>query len=218
MRVAPLLSLILSGAGLFAASGGFAQAPAGASQPRSSSDSTGVIAPQMVLVPSSNSAGCPVSLSAARQGRAAEWQAADYTQPDGWVTFPGQRSPSSAHTPPTGQGLEVRLGGWRGQAVVAATVVVHGWSGPGSVLLGVSDSKTTGPARGRREAAKSFHLQSGADDAGLTHARLWTTGLTAVDWLEVTQLTYADGAEWHSGSSQHCHVTPSLLELVATSR
>jgi hypothetical protein len=87
--------------------------------------------------------------------------------------------------------------------ILSASVTVHGLSSSNRYLPvdKGSDENTT----------QTFDL-GGA--AGLTDTEILVTKMLFVNWVEVTELRYANGSEWHASSEQQCRVVPSKLRLV----
>ena len=53
-------------------------------------------------------------------------------------------------------------------------------------------------------------------DSPLLHSSVWTKKMTAINWVELTRLEYADGTTWQASPQSHCSAAPSLFVLVGS--
>ncbi len=98
--------------------------------------------------------------------------------------------------------------------IVSAEVEVHGTSPRGRLLPLQSASFQETVA----DAVRRVHLDASvAADQTATH-RVNAGQLTSVQWLNVVELRYADGSQWHASGGQQCRVEPNPLLRVASDR
>ena len=130
---------------------------------------------------------CPVNLRASRL-------------PDGGMTRV-ESGPKAR-----GQALHLSFRPTGEQGIAQADVVLHGMSGthviPAGTMPGV-------------DATERFSVSptSGAND--LFHSVVYMRKLTAVDYVELQTITFADGSQWHASASSTCRVAPNGFQLVA---
>ncbi len=108
-----------------------------------------------------------------------------------------------------GQGLRVSLVG-AALDVLTAEITVHGMTA-GGILPAASQTQQG------REATETFELNANGG-ATLAHSSVWTKKLTAVTWVELTRLVYANGTTWQPSQASRCSAAPSLLVLVAAAQ
>jgi hypothetical protein len=84
--------------------------------------------------------------------------------------------------------------------IVSADIVVHGYP-PTTRAIPATPSAP-------KEVTESFHLAPDADQP-LLHTSVWTA-MTAIRWVELTRLDYADGTSWQSSTPRECTAAPSL--------
>ena len=131
------------------------------------------------------------------------------------VTLSATREPSgplhSVESTPTprGQGLQINFAGSTNRGIVKADILVHGVSTPGreGMIL-------TGPAPGSGYSTESIQVM-GTADAPVLHPLIWTKSMSAIGWLELTRLEYADGTVWQASAESRCIAAPSLYVPVA---
>jgi hypothetical protein len=143
--------------------------------------------PLFVMPPASVS--CPVNLSATRE-------------PGGPLHAVAKDSV------PTGQQLRINFDGATSLVIVKADIVVHGVATSHSEGMILS-----GPLGVSRKSSESFQL-AGTPSAPLVHPLLSAKDMTAVSWLELTRLEYADGKVWQASEGSRCIAAPSLYLLV----
>jgi len=130
--------------------------------------------------------GCPVGFSAQRQSAMELRYAAD-----------GQ---PMKH----GQGVKVTLVSSSEKKIVKASLVVHGVSNKRRVLPLSGD--------GREDLAEIFELALGSDHR--LRSEVWTDKVSIVQWVDLTEVQYADGTVWQATHSMRCRVAPSNFQLV----
>jgi len=106
----------------------------------------------------------------------------------------------------SGPGLKMNLAGSDASEVVRATVIVYG------------SSKQTrlAPATINPDAdmTETFELRSDAGAQSLLHSAVWLKKMSAVSWVDLTKIEYADGSVWHASSISQCRAAPSMFVLV----
>jgi hypothetical protein len=126
---------------------------------------------------------------------------------------PGGPLHSAGSAPiPLSQGIQVNFTSSADRVIVKADILVHGvrMAGREGMLL-------TGPASIRRNSTESYQVV-GTADAPLLHPLIWTREMTAINWVELTRLEYADGRVWQASAESRCIAAPSLYVLVDSAR
>jgi hypothetical protein len=93
--------------------------------------------------------------------------------------------------------------------IVSADIVVHGYP-PTVQAIPATPSAPS-------EVTQTFHLTAN-DDQPLLHSSVWTEHMTAISWVELTRLDYANGTSWQPSAAGQCRATPSLYLLVNSAR
>jgi hypothetical protein len=86
-----------------------------------------------------------------------------------------------------------------------ATLIMHGIAGA-QVIPAVGGDNA--------DASESFALTPSKPEAHLIRAVVSPGKLTGVQWLELVDVTYADGSHWHQSSNSVCRIVPNNLLLV----
>ena len=144
------------------------------------------------------SQACPVALSATRE-------------PSGPL-----HSVESTPTP-RGQGLQINFAGSTNLAIVKADILVHGVSTPGRegmILTGPAPGSGYSSVKTGRYSTESIQVVGTAGEPVL-HPLVWTKSMSAINWLELTRLEYADGTVWQASADSRCVAAPSLFVPVA---
>jgi len=151
----------------------------------------GAMHPLYVQPPASKD--CPVGLSANREPG---------------IPIQSVKGESISH----GQGLQINFTTSAGRAIVKADILVHGvkTAGPEGLLLAQQRSSN-------RNTTESFQV-AGTPAAPLLHPLIWTKSMTAISWLELTRIEYADGSVWQALAESRCVAAPSLYVLVDSAR
>ena len=102
---------------------------------------------------------------------------------------------------PHGQGLQVNFDRAQQLPIIAADLTVHGYSG-GAIALPLTVTSA-------KDLVQDFHL-TGTSERPIVESSIWTSNMTAISWIEVTRLVYADGTTWQRSSSRECVFEPSL--------
>lgn len=82
------------------------------------------------------------------------------------------------------------------KTIVAASVTAHGVAPHGELMLveqAADDSRT-----------QAFELTQGTNPAGLVWTEVRVTAMPLVRWVELNQITYADGSVWHAAEGTTC--------------
>ena len=120
------------------------------------------------------------------------------------------RSTGSSATQPS-LGFEVNFTNSAKRVLVKADILVHGTKTTGREGL-----IPAGPASVSRNSTESIQV-SGTPDAPLLHSLVLTKKMTAVSWLELTHLEYADGGVWQASAESRCIAAPNLYLPVTAS-
>ena len=135
------------------------------------------------------STGCPVGFSA--EGQAA-----------GVVRY-AKGEQAQTH----GQGLELRFDPINDpRKIVKVNITVHGVDGSARVI----------PVGGKSsdDVAELFELTAAGDNS-LRHSNVWTQRMSVIQWVDLTEVAYADGSVWLASASGRCRIEPSGFLLVA---
>ena len=141
-----------------------------------------------IVVMQASAAGCPVGFAARRA-------------PDGGLIT--VRPAVKARR----QSYDITLTPGSDHAITQALITLHGLAG-GQVV----------PAKNSAagNATESFNLTtSGSGAKPLLHSTVYTSKLTGVQWVELNELTYADGSTWHESDTAVCRIAPNGYMLVA---
>ena len=149
-----------------------------------------------VVLQTPPSANCPVSFSARR------------AQEGGLVTA----SPSAKTSQP---GYRITFSPGSAGAIAEARITLHGISGHQVIPAGKSASDSSNHGQ---DVTEHFNLSPSSGVDHLFHATIHTEKLTGVQWVELNELTYANGSSWHQSSTTTCRVAPNGYMLVADSR
>ena len=112
-------------------------------------------------------------------------------------------------TQPFGQRIFLTLSDTHPASIVAATVKVHGLTAKTHM------AQAAGNAHARNDATKIIEVVFGADQNSEVTGDLYIPGFTAVNSVELLQVSYSDGRVWRIGSDSTCHVTPDPMMLIA---
>jgi hypothetical protein len=140
-----------------------------------------------VLVGPPSSAGCPVGFSAERRSTTEVRYAKDGKQL-------------------RGQGLDLKFDS-QSKKIVKANVTVRGVDGTARVMPAGSATSD--------DVAEIFQLGTSVGEDSLRHSSVWTERVATVRWVDLTEVSYADGSVWHASQGVRCRVEPSKFLLVA---
>ncbi len=141
-----------------------------------------------IVVLQASGQGCPVGFAARRA-------------PDGGLVTVSPR------TKLQGQQYSLTFSPDSAHAITQARITLHGLAG-GRVI----------PAKdiSLGDASESFNLSpSFSGSRHLFQSTIYTKKLTGVQWVELNELTYADGSTWHESDTATCRVAPNGFMLVA---
>lgn len=104
------------------------------------------------------------------------------------------------------QAYELRFSSEPYRPIAQAVVTMYGLAG--SQFM---------PARNVADttAAESFHVVPASGPNHRFRSTVNVTKLTAVQWVELKEVTYADGSKWTESPSASCLITPNGFMLVA---
>lgn len=100
-------------------------------------------------------------------------------------------------------GLEMNLARSGALKVAKATVVVHGFSNKGRLIPAATHADV--------DLTETFELRSDAGAEGQLHSAVWLKKMSAVSWVDLTEIEYADGSTWNASSLSECRAVPSKL-------
>ena len=110
---------------------------------------------------------------------------------------------------PYGQRIFLTLNDSRPDPIVAATVKVHGLTGKSHM------AQTDSVANAHGEATRTMEIAFATSQSGGVTGDLYIPGFTAVNSIELIQVSYDDGKIWRIGASNVCRVTPDPMMLIA---
>jgi hypothetical protein len=93
------------------------------------------------------------------------------------------------------------------KAIVSASVTAHGFAPASAFLLvqqTLEDNRT-----------QAFELKGGSSTAGLVRTEVDVTAVPFVRWVELNQVTYADGSVWHPAAGLACKARLSKFHYVS---
>jgi hypothetical protein len=85
--------------------------------------------------------------------------------------------------------------------IAKASITVHGASGKGHIIP-AGDATDT-------DRTETFNLQSNPGIENLRSSKVWLKKMSAVSWVDLTEIEYADGSVWHASPISKCRATPS---------
>jgi hypothetical protein len=110
---------------------------------------------------------------------------------------------------PFGQRIFLTLNDSHPATIIAATVKVRGLTGKNHMLQTAGDPAADG------EATKIMEINFAAGQKGGVTGDLYIPGFTAVNSIELVQVSYSDGRIWRIGADNVCRVTPDPMMLIA---
>ncbi len=108
------------------------------------------------------------------------------------------------------QGYNITFQPRAGLGVAEAKLTLHGISGP---HLRPANGNTDGAT-----ATESFTVSPSSGENHRFHSVVYVQKLTGVDWIELNEVTYADGTQWHESADAPCRVVPNGFMLVANTK
>lgn len=142
------------------------------------------------IVQSPGSQGCPVQLTAAHSRE------------------PGVVKVSPGSTPP-GQGYSLTFRPTNSRGIRQAEVTFHGLAG--AQVVPVKDH----PAA---DATEDFTVSPSAGSNRLFQSVVYAHKLTGVQWIEIDELTFADGTHWQKSADSYCRVAPNGFMAVTSAK
>jgi hypothetical protein len=115
-------------------------------------------------------------------------------------------SPSAKHHQ---LGFDISLSAFDGRLIRQADVTFHG-------IIGAHFMPAKPTADGT-DATETFTLTQGSTPKPSFQSVVYARKLTSVQWIQVDEVTYIDGTEWHQTAGSVCRVIPKVLLLVNAS-
>jgi hypothetical protein len=119
---------------------------------------------------------------------------------------PGGTFAQVSPAPPNSLAYNISLSAFDGRLIRQADVTLHG-------IIGVHFMPTT-PKADTTDATETFTLTQGATPKPHFQSVVYAKKLTGVQWIQVDEVTYADGTQWHQTPGSVCRVTPNGLLLI----
>ncbi|MGA8085702.1 MAG: hypothetical protein WCA10_00250 [Terracidiphilus sp.] len=110
---------------------------------------------------------------------------------------------------PFGQRIFLTLNDSHPAPIVAATVKVYGLTARNHMV------QANGNANPNGDATKIIEVKFVASQKGGVTGDLYIPGFTAVNSIELLQVSYDDGRVWRIGGSSVCRVAPDPMMLIA---
>lgn len=110
---------------------------------------------------------------------------------------------------PFGQRIFLTLNDTRPAAIVAATVKIYGLTAKNHVV------QTDNHATADGDATKTMSITFAMRQKNGVSSDLYIPGFTAVNSIELIQVSYEDGRVWRIGADSVCRVTPDPMMLIA---
>ena len=148
-------------------------------------------APATIVLQSAGAQNCPVGIQAQHT-------------PQGAVEQVGRGAQSHQ------LGYNISLRAFDSRLIRQARITLRGISGAQILPAGSSDSSAN--------ATESFTLTPGATPKATLQSVVYAEKLTGVRWVEVDDLTYADGTTWRQAQGSVCRVAPNGFLLVNAAR
>ena len=114
---------------------------------------------------------------------------------------PGMVRETDGRSTPGGQGIQLNFASRPHSPVVQIDLALHGYSG--GVMVPLLSAGST------KEVVEEFHL-AGTSERPILEQTLWSRRMTAIAWIELTRVVFADGTSWQSTSPRECAFEPSL--------
>lgn len=187
-----LLLLVFLGASSFAAQSQ-AQIPTARNQQPSGVATADGIQTQNSIDP--RIYGCPVSFRA-QHSADGSMIAVRQTRPD-----------ANVHQKGPGQFLHLIVTNPRSGQVTGATVVLRGFSGKGRMAQ--TDQQDS------YDLVRTQHVEFSSVPAKEVSTDLYVPGMTSVQLVQITSLTYADGSTWKLDAPGSCRATPEMFMHIA---
>ena len=108
------------------------------------------------------------------------------------------------------QYLQVTMSNSRSLDIVGAQITAHGFDAK-TRYLPAQYLRTSSP-----DLTKTVDLDLTVQSKGNASTDLRLPRFTAVSWIDLDSVTYADGTTWHSSAGKTCHVVPELMRLIGS--
>jgi hypothetical protein len=108
------------------------------------------------------------------------------------------------------QYLQVIMNNSKSVDIVGAQITVHGFAAK-TRYLPAQSSPTSSP-----DLMKTVDLDLTVKSKGDASTDLRLPRFTAVSWIDLDSVSFADGTTWHSSVGKTCHVVPELMRLVSS--
>jgi hypothetical protein len=105
------------------------------------------------------------------------------------------------------QGLQIDFLKSPETEILKADITVHGMSARGHMMPAASRASRPD------DASETFVLTPGAG-LPLLHSSISTKKISAITWVELTRIDYANGTTWQASPESRCTAAPSLFVLV----
>ncbi len=112
------------------------------------------------------------------------------------------------------QVLDLSIRNPQSTRILSAQLEVHG-TAPHARMLALQGATTPEAVA---DAVRPVRIDRSISTNQQQTQRVSLRDLTSVQWIDLVELTYADGSQWHAQPGRTCRVRPSLLERVAGSR
>jgi hypothetical protein len=110
---------------------------------------------------------------------------------------------------PLGQRIFLTLNDTHSAPIVAATVKVYGLTAKNHMVQ--TDNRATADG----DATKTMSITFATRQKNGVSSDLYIPGFTAVNSIELVQVSYDDGRVWRIGADSVCRVTPDPMMLIA---
>jgi hypothetical protein len=108
------------------------------------------------------------------------------------------------------QYLQVIMSNSKSVDIVGAKITVYGFAAK-TRYIPAQSPRTSSP-----DLTKTVGLDLMVKSKGGQSTDLRLPHFTAVSWVDLDSVTYADGTTWHSSVGKTCHVVPELMRLVSS--
>jgi len=109
----------------------------------------------------------------------------------------------------SGQKLQLTLKNGKLRTISAVRITLHGWDGTGRALPTVQTNSSYA------NATRTVDLKVSIGPGETIDTDVWANGLTAVDSIDLDEVSYADGLSWRSPAPQACSVAPDPEMLIS---
>jgi len=114
---------------------------------------------------------------------------------------------SGAHPKGVGQSIRLILTNPDSRRIVGASVTVRGLTGKSRVIETLSSPAVS-------DAAKSIDVTFTGSHGNEISADLWVPGMSSVQAIDLSSVTYSDGSTWKLVTGNLCHAVPDPIMLI----